>query len=56
LRSTPVGCGTLLPVIKGASGTNSQPSGSLCTFRRCITGLAQGCHCALREQEARRVP
>jgi hypothetical protein len=25
-----------------------QPSGSLCTFRRCTAGLAQGCHGASR--------
>ena len=42
--STRFGCGTLLPVIKGPRGIAPQPSGSLCTFRRCIAGLAQGCH------------
>jgi hypothetical protein len=25
-----------------------QPSGSLCTFRRCTGGSAQGCHAAAR--------
>jgi len=38
------GCGTLLPVIKGPRGVGPQPSGSLCTFRHCSAGLAQGCH------------
>src|SRR5262245_46601287 len=46
-----LGCGTLLPVIKGAAASFGsclpeirQPSGSLCTVRRCTAGLAQGCH------------
>ena len=41
-----VGCGTLEPVIKDALGTVAESSGSLCTFRRCTAGLAQGCRVA----------
>jgi len=40
---TPFGRGTLSPVIKGTRA-RAQPPGSLCTFRRCTAGLAQGCH------------
>jgi hypothetical protein len=35
----PVGCGTLDLSLRAL-----KPSGSLCTFRRCTAGLAQGCH------------
>ena len=38
----PLGRGTLSPVIKGTRATIAHPSGSLCTFRRCTAGLAQG--------------
>jgi hypothetical protein len=47
-----VGCGTLLPVIKGTRTGRSrdavQPPGSLCTFRRCTAGSAQDRHRAVR--------
>ena len=39
LGLVPVGCGTLNLSLRAL-----QPSGSLCTFRRCTAGLAQDCH------------
>jgi hypothetical protein len=41
-QGCPLGRGTLSPVIKGARAL-AHPSGSLCTFRWCTAGLAQGC-------------
>src|SRR5690606_38217144 len=45
--SRSVGCGMLEPVIKSAFeravAAPLELSGSLCTFRRCTAGSAQGC-------------